>query len=105
MFGSIGLPEVVILVILAGLVWFGIRGRHSSALPRYCQHCGSVGPARKHTKGSFALEVVLWLCFIVPGVIYSVWRLTTREWVCGTCGAPNTIPTDSPNAKAAIGTK
>jgi len=34
------------------------------------------------TKGHFALEFVLWLCFLVPGIIYSIWRLTTRRETC-----------------------
>lgn len=102
MFGSIGLPELVTLIFLAAVTWSILRGRSMSAKDRYCQHCGAIGPARKHTKGSFVLEVVLWFCLLIPGIIYSVWRLTSREWVCGTCGVPNTIPIDSPIAKAAL---
>jgi hypothetical protein len=44
------------------------------------------------------MEVVLWLLLIVPGLMYSLWRLTTRAKVCPKCGAPYMIPTNSPKA-------
>ncbi len=68
----------------------------------YCQHCGTIGRPATRVKGSFLIEVALWLCFLVPGLIYSLWRLTTKEAVCPRCGAPNMIPTDSPKARAAL---
>ena len=69
----------------------------------YCPNCGTVGRPKKVTRGSFLIELFLWLMFIVPGLIYSIWRLSTRASVCPACGAPNMIPTDSPKARAAIG--
>lgn len=69
----------------------------------YCPNCGSVAKPTSHTKGSFAIEVILWLCFIIPGIIYSLWRLSSRErTTCPTCRAPNMIPLDSPRAREAI---
>ena len=67
-----------------------------------CQNCGAVGRPTKRVKGSFLIELVLWLCFLVPGVIYSIWRLTTKELVCPQCGAPNMIPADSPKARTIL---
>jgi DNA-directed RNA polymerase subunit RPC12/RpoP len=49
------------------------------------------------------MEVLLWLCFIVPGIIYSVWRLASRYQGCQKCGSKRIIPVDSPTAKAALG--
>jgi hypothetical protein len=53
------------------------------------------------TKGSFLIEFLLWVCFIVPGLIYSIWRLGTRHKGCPSCGGPM-IPVDSPVARAAM---
>lgn len=41
-------------------------------------------------KGSFATEVLLWLLLFPIGVLYSVWRLTTRDKNprCPKCGVP-----------------
>ena len=50
-------------------------------------------------QGSFALEIILWLFLLIPGLIYSVWRLTSKQKVCPKCGQPNMIPMDSPIAR------
>lgn len=57
----------------------------SSKVGKICETCGSVGSPVEHTKGSFSIELVLWLLLCVPGIIYSVWRLASREKVCGQC--------------------
>lgn len=64
-----------------------------------CTACGNVGPAKTMTKGSFGLEVVLWLCFLLPGLIYSIWRLTTRHEGCAVCGNVQLLPSSSPMAQ------
>lgn len=68
----------------------------------YCSNCGTVDTPRTRVKGSFFIEVILWLCFLVPGIIYSIWRLTSKEQVCPSCGAPNMIPSDSPKARGVL---
>jgi hypothetical protein len=42
------------------------------------------------------MEIILWLIFIFPGIIYSIWRLTTRYDACTVCRSPDIIPIDSP---------
>lgn len=64
-----------------------------------CTACGHVGSSKTITKGHFALEVVLWLCFLVPGFIYSVWRHTSRYEACPVCENPNLLPKTSPMAQ------
>ena len=61
-----------------------------------CTECGYVGKAKKTMKGNFLIEVVLWLTFIIPGVIYSIWRLANTPLVCPKCGKESLIPTDTP---------
>lgn len=61
-----------------------------------CPNCGTVGTPKTVTRGSIFIEIILWLCFLVPGVIYSIWRLTTRHKACRACGAPNLVPLSSP---------
>ena len=68
----------------------------------YCLQCGSVARPRKYTKGSFGVEIALWLLMILPGMIYSLWRLTTKYRGCPKCGAPNMIPVSSPRAQEAL---
>lgn len=61
-----------------------------------CTTCGHIGRAETITKGSFVIELALWLCFIVPGLIYGIWRLSSRTKGCAKCGGQHVIPVDSP---------
>jgi ribosomal protein L37E len=65
-----------------------------------CKNCGFKGYPIKKTEGSIAIELVLWLLCLIPGIIYSIWRLTTRKEVCPMCGQPGMIPANSPLAKS-----
>lgn len=46
------------------------------------------------------VELVRWLTFILPGLIYSIWRYNSRRTVCANCGWGEQIPVDSPVARA-----
>lgn len=64
-----------------------------------CTACGYVGNPAKVTKGSFGIELILWLCFLIPGLIYSIWRLSSRHEACPSCNNSSLIPAASPMAK------
>ena len=64
-----------------------------------CFHCGTQAKPKLETKGSILIELVLWVCFILPGLIYTIWRHASRYEACPTCKAPNMIPLDSPRAQ------
>lgn len=85
-----------IFIALPGMLIAGIFKRGK---PGICANCGFCGNSKMAVRGSLAMEIVLWLMFIVPGVIYSIWRLTTKQQVCPQCDAPNMVPPDSPRGK------
>lgn len=64
-----------------------------------CSNCGFTGTAKKVTKGSTLMELILWLCFIFPGLLYSMWRLSSKHMACAQCGSTHLIPLDSPRGK------
>ncbi len=64
-----------------------------------CTVCGYVGEPKSAIEGSGCVEVLLWLFFIIPGLIYSVWRSSSRHKVCPKCHNKSLIPIDSPRAK------
>jgi hypothetical protein len=64
-----------------------------------CSNCGTIGKPKTFTKGSILIEIFLWFCFLLPGLLYSIWRLTTRTKVCRSCGAKNMVPLNSPMGK------
>lgn len=74
----------------------------------FCTACGSVATPKKITPGSFLIEVILWCAFLVPGIVYSIWRISSKYLACPKCKNKNMIPTDSPMAiqmKNAMGSK
>ena len=70
---------------------------------KFCPSCDSFTSGKKETRGHFALEVLLWLCFLLPGFIYSIWRLSSKHMTCSQCGASNLIAFNSPKAKKELG--
>lgn len=90
-FGSVYL----VLRLIRGLI-FGHRGD-----AKHCLACGHEGRTKKITRGSFFIEIILWLCFLIPGLIYSIWRLSTRHDVCANCGGTSIVPLASPVLVAA----
>ncbi len=61
-----------------------------------CADCGSRDSQRTVTNGSFWIELLLLVFFILPGLIYGLWRLTTRHKACAKCGSKRLIPLDTP---------
>jgi hypothetical protein len=70
-----------------------------AAEQQICPNCGYQGAPRSITKGSFLIELFLWLCFIIPGLLYSLWRVSSRTTGCPSCGASNMIPLSSPRGR------
>ena len=69
---------------------------------RYCTQCEQIADPKTYTKGSWVTELLLWLACGVPGLFYSLWRISSRYKGCPACGAPNMIPLDSPRAGGAV---
>jgi hypothetical protein len=65
----------------------------------FCTTCHEVGPSKSVTKGSILVELFLWLCFLFPGLLYSIWRLTSRHKACRACGGKELVPTWSERAR------
>lgn len=57
----------------------------------YCNACHNYAPHALR-KGSGWIEVVLYLFYIVPGVIYSIWRRAGPPTVCPLCRATALVP-------------
>jgi hypothetical protein len=61
-----------------------------------CKDCGTVGETTTETRGSRFIELLAWLCFLIPGLIYSMWRMSTKHETCRACGSEKILPVDSP---------
>ena len=66
---------------------------------KICGDCAEIGRAKTVTQGSILIEIALWLLFLLPGLIYSIWRLTSQKKACGKCGG-KMLSLNSPKGKA-----
>ncbi len=105
------IPFVVSFALVALIVYaifrafantFGGRGKVSASASMICPNCGTQAEPATRTKGSTLLELFLWLCLIVPGLIYSIWRVTSRDKVCPSCRQAGMIPIVSPRGRALV---
>jgi hypothetical protein len=71
------------------------------AARRICETCGTVGRPKTYTKGNIWIELALWLLFCGPGLIYTIWRLTTRQRGCPVC-AGKMLDTSTPRGLALL---
>lgn len=67
-----------------------------------CVLCHTAGKPKTEVRGSTITELLLWFMFIVPGVIYSLWRAGAAYKACRACGSSNLVPLDSPAGKSII---
>lgn len=70
---------------------------------KYCTTCGDINNGKRKVPGTFLVELALWLLFLFPGLIYSLWRVSSAKRVCRRCESPTLIPLDSPIAQARLG--
>lgn len=90
---------VLLVAVVAIGAWVAWKSYQKSSRQWVCTQCKSIDSAATNTKGSILIEIVLWLCFIVPGLLYSLWRHTAREQVCRACGSTSIVPADSPRGR------
>lgn len=62
----------------------------TGALQYHCTNCSSYFAYPKK-KGSGWIELVLYLFYIVPGIIYSIWRRSGNSNKCPHCGSTHVI--------------
>lgn len=65
----------------------------------YCMRCNEFAEPKRITPGSNAITVILVLLFILPGVLYMLWRRSAEYQVCGLCGSRDIVPNESPIAR------
>lgn len=96
------LGEWLVAGVVVYFLYQIVSGYKDSGKSWVCKACGYVGEAKSAVRGSLGIEIILWLCFIIPGLIYTVWRRGSEFNSCPTCGGNQMIPADSPIGKKII---
>ena len=65
---------------------------------KHCLQCGHEGVPQRIMPGSIFMEIILWLMFLIPGLIYSAWRHIAVYDGCALCKSKGLIPISSPRA-------
>lgn len=77
-----------------------VKGKHlcsdcatnpESTVKYFCNSCNNFTPTAQ-LKGNSWIEVVLYLCYIIPGIIYSIWRRVGPPNVCPICKSATLVP-------------
>ena len=63
-----------------------------------CMECGCQRDPIDAKRGLLVIEIFMWLLYIVPGVIYSIWRRVRKHQVCPNCLNPSIVLTSSSRA-------
>ena len=50
-----------------------------------CRQCAYTGKPEMFKKGTLKMEIILWCCLIIPGIIYSIWRRVGATPICPKC--------------------
>lgn len=62
----------------------------------HCTQCLYEGKAKVYISGSLFFEICLWLCFLVPGFLYTVWRRTGGAYEgCPDCKSNRVVSLDT----------
>lgn len=78
-----------------------------------CKDCGHQGDRISITPSSFAVELLVWVgaviltilvhwVFLIGGILFTLWRVTSSYKGCEKCKSKNVIPLDSPMAHAIL---
>ena len=77
-----------------------------------CTVCKSQGRMKRKAKGSFLIELLLWMFSVVmlfvffplaiTGLIYSLWRIVGKRKVCRSCGSEAIVPLSSPRGREIV---
>lgn len=88
----IPLLALVMIFVVGGRALLSLRSSKRAEQSLICTTCrAQTDMPQTKTRGLFAIEVVLWLAFVIPGLLYSLWRQSTRQMVCPTCGSATLI--------------
>jgi hypothetical protein len=90
---------LIISLILLRIIWEFVPDKSKLGVNFICSNCGYRGSHKVVRRGSSLIEVFLWIMIIIPEIVYTLWRITSKYEVCPKCKAPNMVPMDSPRGK------
>ncbi len=95
----IPLLALVVIFVVGGRAILSLSSRPSEE-PLICTTCGAQTDMPKSTtRGSLVIQIILWFALVIPGLLYALWRQSTRRKVCPTCGSATLIVANTPEGR------
>jgi len=94
-FAPVGLALGLVFKLVLGLLTGGRWGP-----VRYCPACGLVARGMPVPRGRLSLELLLWMAFLLPGLLYTLWRVSNPHRVCVSCHHAGLLPLDAAQEQA-----
>lgn len=88
--------SIIIIFLPILLCWAIYRDLKNHEKQYVCRNCGHIGERSRYVPGSLIIEILLWFTFVIPGLIYTLWRCSAKYYVCARCCSRSIIPVDSP---------
>jgi hypothetical protein len=76
---------------VALLIGYYIYSNYRMVKGLFCLNCGYNGKIKQRPRGSGLIELILWLCFLIPGLIYTAWRGHKKEYICPKCQSDHIV--------------
>ncbi len=79
--------DLVPLIVIGGIIYVLLRLSKKLNKPAQisCPNCSYKGEGKTITKGNTSTELLLYILMILPGLIYSLWRIGSRYLGCPKC--------------------
>jgi len=92
------------VALFAWLAWRGWVKRPEEELEAapdivVCERCRTAGKPAMFDPGDGLTETLLWICALLPGVVYSMWRRNSRKRICAACQSAEVVPLMSPRGQ------
>ena len=97
-YGTLSLLWFGLVIALFGYILHRIKPDNADEI-KLCTTCGTSSKPAVIKRGNIIISIILWLCALVPGLIYSIWRASSKYLACPSCGGVNLIPLNSPFAQ------
>jgi hypothetical protein len=68
-------------------------------MSKICSNCGSLNSDTTKEDGSTLITIILLICYIIPGIIYFLWRGSTKRIICKNCKNSTIIDAKTPLGK------
>jgi ribosomal protein S27E len=97
------------LILLGAVIIIGVglsaytESSREGAQTHICARCLTVTGGRAVLPGSIIITLLLVWVFVLPAIIYSVWRHSARKFVCPSCGSEELVPVESVRGRELAG--